>query len=181
MVQIRSAPEVARRAVILLGIFQAATGRSKREIMRILNSNKLWNFVSPNEAEFLRSNQDEYSAESIELSWRSEAIYILLWALNYFDFFEWPESEHNLDEIKNMLMDDAFYTQITIEHAQFRDINDINARFDQIVEMHEAIRDAEINDTPVPLVPPTLIYEWHYALKWLLSPQVDWDNITTDT
>ena len=180
--KIRTPQEVAKRVLVLVGVFQAATGRNKKAIIKILKENQLWSEVSEIEKKFLETSDDESKFISLQYSWRSESVYILLWALNKYDFQEIPKNESNLDQIRDLLKEDEFFKRIDIKNAQFRSINEIYNILEDVYKLNWEIRDAHIskkestNDYH-----PSIIYEWHYALNWLTKPNEEWDYITTDT
>lgn len=180
--KIRNPQEVAKRALVLIGIFQAATGRDKESIIKILKNNSLWSEVSELERKFLETSDVESQFISMQYSWRSESVYILLWALDYFGFDEIPKNEKNLDKIGDLLKQDDFHKSIDIENAHFRSFNEIYKILDEVYKLNWEIRDSYINkEEPQNNYHPSIIYEWHYSLSWLTKPNEEWDSITTDT
>ncbi|MFX1391451.1 MAG: DUF4272 domain-containing protein [Promethearchaeota archaeon] len=181
-IQIRTPQEVAKRALILLGIFQAATGREKSEVINILKNNNLWREVSEVEKNFLLKTSEETKFEALQFGWRSEAVFILLWALKLVDVEEIPTDETNLDLIVDLLKHSNFYEKININKAQLRESREIFDLLDMIHKIHWDLRDARLqNNNPSHNYHPSIIYEWHYTLNWIVRPNEDWDYITTDT
>ncbi|MFX1502185.1 MAG: DUF4272 domain-containing protein [Promethearchaeota archaeon] len=180
--QIRPPEEVAKRAIVLLGIFQAATGRKKEEVIKILKDLYLWKDVSEMERKFLLSPSEETKFEAIQFGWRSEAVFILLWALQLIEQEKIPTDETNLDLIVDLLKDSEYYKKIDVKNVQLRNINEILDLLDQIQIIHRELRDASIhNKEPPNNYHPSIIYEWYYALNWLVHSNEDWDYMTTDT
>ena len=174
--------EVAKRVLVLIGVFQAATGRNKETLISLLKENQLWPEVTEIEKRFLESSDEDSKFISTQYSWRAEAVYILLWTLNRFDFQEIPKNESNLDQISDLLKEDDFFKKIAVSNAQFRSVDEINNKLDEIQKINWEIRDALINKKESPNdYHPSIIYEWHYALNWLTKPDEEWDSITTDT
>jgi len=181
-IRIRSAREVAERTIALIGVFQAATGRDKEEITKIFQQNSMWSFLTPIEQEFLLMTEDNTHYLSVQLSWRAEAVYILLWALNELDFNQIPSDEHNLKQISDILRDDTFFKKIPLEDAQLRDPEEIHNMLDKVYRIHWEIRDTLINQKPINSnYNGSIIYEWHYSLNWVTNMNIEWDDITTDT
>lgn len=178
----RNPREIARRIIVLIGIFQAATGREKTKVVKILKDNGFWSDVSDYEKKFLLSSNENNTHEIIQLSWRAEAIYILLWVLHEVEFAEIPGNERNLDQIKTLLKEDEFYLEVDSKTAELRDPNEIHAMLDKIYQIHWEIRDAQIHQKEI-MVPyhPSIIQEWHHSLNWVVKSDEDWDYITTDT
>jgi len=180
--QIRTPKEVAKRVLVLLGVFQAATGRKREEVREILKNNHLWEDVSELEKKFLLNPSENTKFEAMQFGWRSEAVFILLWTLQIVEIEEIPVDETNLDLIVDLLKDSEYYKKIDIENAHLREINEILEFLDQIQIIHWELRDASINNKEPPNnYHPSIIYEWHYALNWLVRPNEGWDYITTDT
>ena len=180
--KMKTPQEVAKRVLVLIGVFQAATGRNKETLITLLKENQLWSEVSEIEKKFLETSDEESKFISLQYSWRAEAVYILLWSLNRFDSQEIPKNESNLDQISDLLKEDDFFKKIDIDNARFRSVNEIYNKLDEIQKINWEIRDALINKKESPNdYHPSIIYEWHYALNWLTKPDEEWDYITTDT
>ena len=180
--KIKTPQKVAKRVLVLIGVFQAATGRNKETLISLLKENQLWPEVTEIEKRFLESSDEDSKFISTQYSWRAEAVYILLWTLNRFDFQEIPKNESNLDQISDLLKEDDFFKKIAVSNAQFRSVDEINNKLDEIQKINWEIRDALINKKESPNdYHPSIIYEWHYALNWLTKPDEEWDSITTDT
>ncbi len=181
-IRIRPPEEVAKRVVVLLGIFQAATGREKKEIIEILKGNNLWEKTSEIEKKFLLSHSEDTKFEAIQFGWRSETVFILLWALKLVEQEEIPVDETNLDLIIDLLKDSEYYKKIDIKNAQLRNSDEILRLLDQIQIINSELRDASINNKKPPYnYHPSIIYEWNYALNWLVRINESWDYITTDS
>ena len=180
--KIKTPQEVAKRVLVLIGVFQAATGRNKEIIINLLKENQLWSEVSELEKKFLETSDEDSKFISMQYSWRAEAVYIILWALNRFDFQEIPKNESNLDQISDMVKEDDFFKKIDVTNAQFRSVNEIYNLLNDVLKINWEIRDALINKKESPNdYHPSIIYEWHFALNWLTKPDEEWDSITTDT
>jgi len=178
----RKPKQVVRRVIALIGLFQAATGRDNKEIIKLLKDKGFWSDVSENEKNFLVSPEEESRFIAMQLGWRAEAVYILLWALNHFDFSEIAKDESNLEQINDLLKKDNFYLEFDIDNAQLRDPKEIYDKHDLIYRINWELRDAQINDKEIPNnYNPSIIYEWHYALKWLIEENEEWDYIAVDT
>ena len=107
--KIKTPQEVAKRVLVLIGVFQAATGRSKEILISLLKENQLWPEVTEIEKKYLESSDEDSKFISMQYSWRAESVYILLWTLNRFDFQEIPKNESNLDQISDLLKEDDFF------------------------------------------------------------------------
>jgi len=180
--KMKTPQEITKRVLILIGVFQAATGRNKETIINLLKENHLWSNVSDLEKKFLETSDEESKFISMQYSWRAEAVYILLWVLNKLDFDEIPKNENNLDQISELLKADDFFKILDINNSQLRYVDEIYNKLEEIGRLNWEIRDALINKKEPPNdYHPSIIYEWHYALNWLTKPNEEWDYIATDT
>lgn len=81
-VKLQSPADAARRALVLWAVELRAEGIPDEEVHGLIEQQNLWNSVSPQEKAFLENknlNQDECQ----EFVWRSESIWVLMWALGY--------------------------------------------------------------------------------------------------
>ena len=180
--KMKTPQEVAKRGLVLIGVFQAATGRNKETIINLLKENQLWSEISELEKKFLETSDEESKFISMQYSWRAEAVYILLWTLNRFNFQEIPKNESNLDQISDLLKEDDFVKKIDMNLAKFRSVKEIYNILDEVRKINWEIRDSLINKKESPNdYHPSIIYEWYYALNWLNKPDEEWDYITTET
>ena len=67
--------------------------------------------------------------------------------------------------------------------AELRPQAEILSEADLIYRIHWATVDARVNGAEPPAgLNPSVVYERHYALNWLIGyAGQEWDNITTDT
>jgi len=67
--------------------------------------------------------------------------------------------------------------------ARLRPAEEIYDANEGIYQMHWAVRDARLNDKPVPNgYDAGVVQERHYALNWLIGYSgQDWDDVSTDT
>jgi len=153
----------------------------KEKVINFLESNNLWNKVS-NEEKVLFKKSDLTEQESINISWRSEAIWILLWALNKVDNLELPIDQANINEIVSKLPNFLSDPTDFIENAEVRPTSEILDISDLTYRLHWAARNAYFNNQPMPAnLNLSIIIERHYAINWVTYYADDWDEITTDT
>jgi hypothetical protein len=53
--KMKTPQEVAKRVLVLIGVFQAATGRNKETIINLLKENQLWSEISELEKKVFRN------------------------------------------------------------------------------------------------------------------------------
>jgi hypothetical protein len=118
-------------------------------------------------------------------TWKCEGIYTLMWVLNYIDNLAFPNVLCDLNAIpyenypvgpdKNP---NDFINSITTSRSkeELLDMADLYYRLDW------ACVDARINQRNIEEVNPSIVYERHYTLNWLIQfRNQDWDDVTCDT
>jgi hypothetical protein len=182
-VKIRSSEEIASRVVILaitnLVAFSNITGEQANEIISKYSLNK---YVTPNEAEFLKTPTDDLKNE---MSWRCEAIWTLCWALGIIDDLGSADTFADLNKINKDKypitpgIDPNIF--ITKSH-KIRSPKDILDNNDLYYLLNWACVDSRLNGTELTKVHPGVVYERQYALNWLIYySEQEWDDITCDT
>ena len=181
--KIRSSIEIAQRVTVLavtnMVAFNAIPGE---EAIDYLKTNKLWYLVTPDEKAFLADPSDE--KKTIE-TWKSEAIWVLMWALNKIEDLGFPDHLCNLNDIPynhypvGKDKDPHNFINFAGEprtKSEIIDANDLYYRF------HWACVDARINNKSIEELNPDVVYERHYALNWLINyMDQEWDDISCDT
>jgi hypothetical protein len=178
---IRSAADIAKRIFILVYMGVYAEDGDRDEIMHFFKSEKLWDFISENEKELLLKKKLT-EKDKIYISWRSEAIYLLLWSIHKIEELALPVEQCDIAGMLDLLPDAFESTKEFIESATVRTRREILDQSDLIYRLHWAVREADSNDDDIPAdMDPGIIQEWHYAINWITFYDEDWDNITTDT
>lgn len=194
----QTAQDVARRTLVLWAVELRAEGVPKTEARQIIDELGLWDYVSPNEKQFL--DDDNPSPETCQkLVWRLESLWVLMWSLGYIDDLDWPNGMCDVDKLAGLLTEyednPAF-----ISNAKLRPIKELLDAQDLIMRIHWAIRDARLNHggmipegldwsanpefIPVTMSPAVGVVEQrHYVLNWIvnfLDPE-NWDAVDTPT
>jgi hypothetical protein len=119
--------------------------------------------------------------ERVNVSWRSEAIWLLLWTIQKVDKLDLPIDEVNIADIVNRLPKLMSSTKDFIESATIRTTGEILDQSDLIYRLHWATRQAELDNDIELELNPSIITERHYAINWVTYYADNWDDITTDT
>lgn len=197
-VNLHSPQAVARRVLVLWAVELRAEGMPQKEAIELIEGLNLWDSVSPEEKRFLEDD-DPDPAESQELVWRLESIWVLLWALGYVEELNWPSGTCDVPKLVKILKphesDPAFITD-----AKLRSKSEILDAQDLIMRIHWAIRDAHLNHGGV--IPDDLdwsqdynavsvtmsaavrvVEQRHYTLNWLVNflKPTNWDHVDTPT
>ena len=78
--EIRSAREIAVRALALFAPIGVALGAPRAEVVPWLKEKKLWEELTSREVDFL-ANENPPERSVVNYSWQSERLVVLLWAL----------------------------------------------------------------------------------------------------
>ena len=182
----RSAAEVAQRALALfLVALRAESVAAKDEIsVEELQTLRPISFqgLSPAETAFLHTDTpDELLV--VSFSWRYEALYLLMWALQLFEDLPFPSEICDVPKLaKTMFSQDEqlFASQVSLRPtAELLDALDLHYR------LHWFAVETRVNKKlEQHTIEEGVVQERHYALNWLLKFQLvhaAWDEIDTPT
>lgn len=179
--EVRSAEQIAKRALALAAVVSCAYGDSKEDVSRWLKNEKLWDDLSPSEKTFLET---ETSTETnAELTWKIEALIPLLWAINKIDEMPGIDKQCDTDPLKQAVIWSPDATHEYISSSELRDEDEIFDEYEKVYQAHWEVRDAQLNNKTMPKkYDPEVVYERHYGFNWLTGYMGQgWDDITTDT
>ncbi len=179
---LRTPTEVARRSIILYAIVAAGHREPREAITRWLQREGLWEAVTPEEAAFLES-QRPTREQMINATWQAEALLPFLWSLKKIESLPAAVSQCDLPAMRKVLPPLFGPTIDFILEASLRDWDELSKAYEEIYDTNWLVRDAEINNRPIPRgLNPEIIEERHRALNWILCLGGEsWDEITTDT
>ncbi len=180
---LRTPKEIAERvSVLAITNLVAFNTISAEEAVDYLQHNKLWDFTTDGEKEFLADPTDD--RKMYETS-KCEGIWVLMWALNKVEKLDFPSEFCNLENINS---DDY---PVGKDKDPFDFINSINSTrtkseildaADLYYRYNWACVDARINGKQIEAINPGIVYERQYALNWLINyMDQDWDDVTCDT
>ena len=178
---VRTAEDIAKRILILVYLGVYAEDGDRNEIVGFLKSSALWEAVSEYEKKLL-SKKKLTEQDKINISWKSECIYLLLWAINKIEETGLPTEQCDIGAMLDLLPDAFGATEDFIVNAAIRPTAEILDKSDLIYRLHWAAREADANgeDTPGD-IDTGIIEEWHYAINWITCYDENWDGILTDT
>ena len=183
-VQIRNSKEIIERILVLtyLGVFaDSPTKGDKDEVINFLKTERLWDAVSEYE-KTLFSKKKLTEKDTINISWKTECIYILLWTIQKIENIGLPIEQCNNEQIFEILPEYLEPTKDFFSTAIVRTKQEILDKSDLIYRLHWAVRQAESEDEKIPANLDTgILKEWHYAINWLTYYDDNWDEILTDT
>jgi hypothetical protein len=180
-VPVRSASEVARRCLVLYAVVAAGHKTSRPDLVTWLRREGLWDYASPEEVSLFKSKSPSRE-QIIAATWRAESLMPLLWAIGRSEAMPPPTALCDLQLLRSCLPGFMGSTGEFVSEASLRDEAEIMEAHEETYQAHWAIRDAILNGTPIPDgYNPEVVQERHLALNWLISPDQEWDDVTTDT
>jgi hypothetical protein len=178
---IRTATEIAKRIFILVYLGVYSEDIDKNEIIEFLKSEEIWDSVSEFEKKLLLKKKLT-EKDKINISWRSEGIYLMLWTINKIDNLGLPIEQCDIGEMLDLLPNTFDSTKEFVQNATISPLAEILDKSDLIYRLHWAAREADSNDEDIPgNIDTGIIQEWHYAINWITYYDENWDEITTDT
>lgn len=181
--QVRSAQEIARRALALFGVYGLSTKSPREDILAWLNDTKLWDELSPRELLFATSAQPTRQ-QSIDASWRSEGLVVLLWAIEMVEELPPPHVQCDTAMFQKLLPP---FVEVSEEDfitgAARRSETDLNEMADVLLDLHWQSRDPGSRARrPPPYPDQGIARERQHAINWVIGYGGDaWDDVATDT
>ena len=180
---LRTAKEIAQRVSILAVTNMVAFDNISGEAaISFLQRDGLWDYVTPAEKEFLANPTED---RKMYETWKCEAIWTLLWAVNKVDNLPFPNDLCQLKLVPegnfptrdfDNLNDFIASVNSVRSKSEILDANDLYYR------LHWACVDARIKGQEMTALQPGVVYERQYALNWLVRyMDQDWDDVTCDT
>lgn len=178
---IRAGRDISKRILILTYLNVIAEGGAKKKIVNFLKDERLWDDVSEGEKNLIKKHELT-KQDKINLSWRSESIWLMLWAINKVEDLGLPATQCSVNEILDRLPGFLAPTKEFIETATTRSTAEILNMSDLIYRIHWATRQAILKREEAPVgLNDSIIYERHYAINWITCYEENWDKVTTDT
>jgi hypothetical protein len=176
----RSAGEVAIRALLLHGLVAIAYGVKAQPIMEWFEAQQIANALTPRERSFLSGSAPSES-ERVEMQWKQEAEWTLLWMLGKVESLGLPtqccDTRRLVDEIIPGLGDDL---RDFIAQSEMRSPGALLAEDDRTYDLwcaaRAALRRGENLPTDLNL---RVLRERRYAFEWMCGNEV-WDEVTCD-
>jgi len=176
---LRKVNEVVNRVYALLIIAAKGEGIEQDHLNKLIAAKKI-NSLSPKENSIFKlSTLDDQSRAYA--TWRYESLYCLLWALGIFDELKFPNEICDVQTVVGLMFKPS--REEFENTVQLRSIPEILDALDMVYRMNWSCVDARIKGQQVAgNINPSIIYERHYALNWLVNYQnQDWDNVQTNT
>ena len=178
-VSLRTKEEVINRAYSLMIIAVYGEGINKDQLKKPIAEKEI-NGFTPKE-QYLLSLEEMNDQQMAYCTWRYESLYTILWALRIFNELKLPSEICNVQEVVSSILQPSRID--LVERSELRSTEEILDELDKTFRMNWACVDARIKDEQVSgSINPSIIYERHYALNWLIRYQnQDWDDVQTNT
>ncbi len=177
-VQLRDANEVARRAICLCALAAESEADSDFDATAFLKKHGLFNSLSPMEVAFLK-NKKRTAQENSSMTWRYEALHVLLWSLGQVDEVGFPDTQSDAKILLKLALDDP---QKLLAAPKLRSTAELLDQADVLYRCMWICRDARGQSKPPGGLSTSIVYERLYAINWLVRHgNAEWDNVQTDS
>ena len=174
---VRPAGDVVARCHAIAASLGVEQGADAGEILEELREHDLERFLAGPERDLVLHRAGERSLDEaaveqaeIDVSWRQEALWALLWALAFVDELR-PDEECG-DESAYERMAPEMDPAQTVEGIELRPVEELAAELDFHYCWHWQLRHAQQDED--------LVRERRLALEWLFTDE-EWEQITLDT
>ena len=178
--RIRTPQEIAKRILVLTYLnYVSEEPGDREEVIEFLKEQELWNSASNKEK--ILFSKDLTDQEHINISWRSEATWLLLWVIQKLDKIDLPTEEIDIAQLLELVPGFMTATKDYIQSAKLRTVSEILDLSDLTYRLHWAVRHTELNNLEALNINSSVAQERHYAINWVTFYEDNWDDITTDT
>ncbi|MFL5742922.1 MAG: DUF4272 domain-containing protein [Flavisolibacter sp.] len=178
--RVRTPQEIANRICVLMYLYYVSKKpQDRNNLIVFLKEQKLWEAVSSHEKELFTI--DVSGQEQIKISWRTEAIWLLLWAINKVDKLELPVDRVSISEIFERIPGFMEDTKEFVQTATGRTTPEILDVADLTHRLHWATQHTELNGPLALNLNSNIVQERHHAINWAIYYADNWDEITTDS
>ncbi|GAA0121898.1 MULTISPECIES: DUF4272 domain-containing protein [Clostridium] len=189
-IQMRSAEEIAKRAIACLISIQVACDinsgenvEESREFFKgFLQRYKVEEELTDNEKKIIFGRPDKQDV--INMAWKYEAYWTLIWALGIVDKLEYPSQICDCNFAIRTVADYEDFNAF-MKTVKLRNIEEILDEADLIYRYNWACVNARIKGENAPAgLDSEVVFERHWGLNWLIGKGTyndNWDSVSTDT
>lgn len=176
----RTTEEVVERAMALAMVAAKAEGLEKSILDDWINRLNLKGKFTPQEQRFI-DNQHISEHERVQMIWRYECYWVMIWALGMVDSLHRPDTICDVQYAVSLLINNI--ENDFKSKAKLRPQDEILDAADLIYRYHWACVDANLQNHEMPAgLSVDVVMERHHALNWLIGyMNQEWDDVTTDT
>lgn len=178
---------IAKRAIACLISIQAAcdqnndsyTPESAQWCLGLIQQFELEQALTPSEVKILNNEGD--AQDVINMIWKYEAYWSLLWALGLVETLEFPNDTVDCDYAINVVAQCETFEEF-MQSVNLRDLETVLDEADLIYRYHWACVNARINQQEMPNgMIESVVSERRAGLDWLIRHDADWDNPDLNT
>ena len=186
-VEVRTAESIAQRAIACLWVIQVAcdidNGKYNDEIkdfvLNVLAKMQVMDALTENEKAIL--HEDVSQQDVINMVWKYEAYWVLLWALGIVEELNYPENIVDCDFAIQAVVSAKTFEEFMAK-VKLRDIEEILDQADLIYRYDWACVNARLKQEQAPAqLNSAVVVERHGALNWLIQSDSDWDHPNVST
>jgi len=189
-IKVRSAEEIAKRAIACLISIQVACDinngndieESRGFFKSFLERYGVQDELTDAEKEIIFGEPEKQDV--INMAWKYEAYWTLIWALGIVDVIDYPSEICDCDFAIHAVSDCEDFNDF-MKTVKLKSINEILDEADLIYRYNWACVDARINGKETPAgLDSGIVFERHWGLNWLIGKETDngnWDSVSTDT
>ncbi len=175
-VRLREVDAAARRFLCVAAVAMKGDQKDQFDADGFIAKNDLGDWLTSDERSFLESPTDE--ASSI-MTWRYEAAWALLWALQQTDELGFPDAQANADRVIEAATKG---TPSTLASKGIRPKKELLDQVDVYYLCNWITTDARTKNVPAKGLDGSVVYERLYALNWLVfDKNADWDDVRNDS
>ena len=184
---LRSIVEIAKRAITCLLVIQIACDRANDQyddetqkfMHDLLNKYKVTDELTSKEKAIL--DGEASSQDVINMIWKYESYWVLLWALGIVEELEYPDKTIDCDFAIEAVSSCASFQEF-LGKTKLRDIEQILDEADLIYRYDWACVNARLKQhNPPANLNSSVVLERHGALNWLIQQDGDWDHPDVNT
>ena len=180
----RNPSAVSKRAIVMNCVVAASFGVPRETIVAWLKSEEIWDIATEWESRYLLTEVPS-EEDDIEANQTAEAVATLDWALGLLESLPDAAQPTPLDQVVDSLPQINEPTAEFLSSAKLRPQNEISEFNESIYNLQWAVRDALLNDRPIPDDShPVVVFQRHRASNWLCPDvvgDVEWHEVHTDT
>ena len=183
----RSAEDIAKRAITCLLLIQAACDlnhqqfdeETKTFIESLLDQFQVSTLLTEKEQTILNGTASEQ--DIVNMVWKYESYWVLLWALGIVEHLDFPNQIVDCDVAINAVSSCQNFDEF-MQKVRLKEIEDILDQADLIYRYHWACVDARLKQQEAPAnLNASIVMERHGALNWLINIEESWDHPDVST
>lgn len=165
--------------VYTCGQFKECGKEAAGQLAELEERYQVFGYLSPEEKEYMGQEKPEAASHN-KFGWRYECCAVFLWALSMVEMKE-PTEICDAAELGEVMWNHTF--ESLMEKSVLRSKEEILDMQDLVFRYHWACVDARIHRKELEGLNGDIIYEWHYALNWLVGADgiTEWDEVVTNT